>query len=510
VESASVAAGERGAAPATSEHGLKANAIGLLSGVAIGVDSTAPAYSLAAVIAGLVVAVGVQAPAIMLLAFVPMVCVAGAYYYMNKVDPDCGTTFAWATRALGPTIGWVAGWSILSAGIIVIGSLADVASLYTFLLFDWESAAGSKNAVTALAVFYIVLMAWIAIRGIEISAELQIVLVIAQVVALVIFAIAALFSNAPAGGDFASVNPEGSWFSPFAVDGGLSAVTAGLLIAIFIYWGWDSAVAVNEESRHSHSGPGRAALVSTVVLLGIYLLVSTAIVSYAGPGIFEDFLDDTAIFDTVAADVLGDPWDKIVVLAVLTSALAATQTTILPASRTSLSMARAGALSKIFGEIHPRFLTPAKGTAIVSALAVIFYVLFNLASQNFLFDAITALGFLIAVNYGLNGLACVVYHRRTLGGSAKRLFLIGIAPLIGSLIFGYIFVKAAVDYSKAESSYLGQEWLGYAPPAVIGVGLVILGIVLAVVLRFVYRDFFARKPQAAAPGETAGVPTEGV
>ena len=105
MESASAAAPQ----PAgSSEPGLKADALGLGSGVAIGVDSVAPAYSLAAVIAALVVAAGVQAPAIMLLAFVPMVCVAAAYYYMNRVDPDCGTTFAWVTRAMGPTLGWIA------------------------------------------------------------------------------------------------------------------------------------------------------------------------------------------------------------------------------------------------------------------------------------------------------------------------------------------------------------------------------------------------------------------
>lgn len=507
MESASAAA-PRPTGP--SEHGLKADAIGVGSGVAIGVDSVAPAYSLAAVIAALVVAAGVQAPAIMLLAFVPMVCVASAYYYMNRVDPDCGTTFAWVTRAMGPTLGWIAGWSIVMAGIIVIGSLADVASLYTFLLFDLTAAAESKLAVTALAVFYIALMAAVAVRGIEPSARLQLGMITAQVLALIVFAVAALLAEAPAGGDFSSVAPSAAWFSPFAIDGGLSAVTAGLLVAIFIYWGWDSAVAVNEESRDSRRGPGTAALVSTVVLLLLYLLTSTALVHYAGPGVFEEFLDDTAIFDTIAADVLSSPWDKIVALAVFTSALAATQTTILPSSRTSLSMARYGALPRAFAEIHPRFQTPARGTVLITIAAIVFYVLFNLVSQNFLFDAISALGFLIAVNYGLNGLACALYHRRELGGSVRNLLFVGIAPLIAAVIFGFIFVKAAIDYADPENSYLGQAWLGIGPPAVIGVGLVILGLLLTLVLRGPYREYFARRAEVAEPGSIAEIPSTGV
>jgi hypothetical protein len=85
------------------DKGLKKDALGFVSSCVIGVASTAPGYSLAASL-GFVVAVagvGLQAPAILLLAFVPMLLIASAYYYMNRADPDCGTTFSWATRALG-------------------------------------------------------------------------------------------------------------------------------------------------------------------------------------------------------------------------------------------------------------------------------------------------------------------------------------------------------------------------------------------------------------------------
>src|SRR4030095_1965752 len=91
-----------GSAP--GEKGLKANALGFVSNVVIGVASTAPGYSLAASL-GFIVAVegvGLQAPAVLWVAFIPMLCIANAYYFMNRADPDCGTTFAWVTRALGP------------------------------------------------------------------------------------------------------------------------------------------------------------------------------------------------------------------------------------------------------------------------------------------------------------------------------------------------------------------------------------------------------------------------
>ena len=137
--------GEAAAPRGTSEHGLKANAIGFTDALVIGLASTAPAYSLAAVIGLVVVAVGVQAPAVLLASFVPMFFIAAAFYYMNRADQDCGTTFSWVTRALGPWAGWIGGWAVCVTGILVIGSLADVGARYLFLLLDWDSAAGSPE-----------------------------------------------------------------------------------------------------------------------------------------------------------------------------------------------------------------------------------------------------------------------------------------------------------------------------------------------------------------------------
>src|SRR3990170_45478 len=131
-----------------SEHGLKKDAIGFLDGLIIGISSTAPAYSLAAVLAIVVVLVGVQAPAALLASFVPMFLIASSFYYMNRADPDCGTTFSWITRAMGPATGWVGGWAVCTTGIIVVGSLAQVAVYYTFDLLSLEGMRDSRLAET--------------------------------------------------------------------------------------------------------------------------------------------------------------------------------------------------------------------------------------------------------------------------------------------------------------------------------------------------------------------------
>ncbi len=264
-------------APATGQvenKGLKKNAIGYVSNIVIGVASTAPAYSLAATL-GFIVAdkgVGVHAPAVLLASFVPMLLISLAYRYLNKADPDSGTTFAWTTRAFGPTFGWLNGWAIFLADVLVMASLGYVAATYTFLLFEWHWAETHVGAALVGCVLWIWLMTWICHRGIELSARIQQLLLGFEFVMLMIFAIVALIDVYSGNAASHSIKPEADWFNPFAMN--FSDLVVAMLLGIFIYWGWDSGVAVNEESEDSNEGPGRAAVVSTLLLVGIYLLVS--------------------------------------------------------------------------------------------------------------------------------------------------------------------------------------------------------------------------------------------
>ncbi len=472
---------------------LDHDAIGFVDSLVIGLASTAPAYSLAAVIGTVTVVVGFNAPAALLASFVPMFLVAAAFYYLNRADQDAGTTFSWVTRTLGPYAGWLGGWAICTTGILVVGSLADVGARYFYLLFGWDSAAESKAAVMALAVAIIVVTTAVCIIGTETSARVQNVMIIGQVGALLIFAVAALVKvysgDAPEG----STRPEASWFSPFAIDG-ISPLVASLLIGVFIYWGWESAVNLTEETRDGSRAPGLAAIVSTVLLLITYVAVSTAVVAFAGLDRLAEFDDDDGVFSVLAGDALGSPWDKLVVLAIVTSAVASTQTTIIPASRTSFSMARRGALPAAFARIHPRFRTPAVSTAAIAALAIAWYVPVNAVSENFLFDTLSALSLMIAFYYALTGIACAVFYRRQLFKSIRAFLFVGVAPLTGAAILGILLVKSAIDLADPENSYSGESVLGMGVPLAIALGFTVLGLVILILWRLGGNErFFGEK-----------------
>ena len=159
-------------AEAPVEKGLKANAVSLVSNVVIGVASTAPAYSLAATLGLIVVAVGVLSPVIVVLAFVPMLFVSIGYSELNKADPDCGTTFTWATRTFKPWIGWLGGWGIIASDVLVMASLAQVSGQYGFLLFGAKGIGENPTSgwVLLVGVLFIVVLTYVCYRGIELSA----------------------------------------------------------------------------------------------------------------------------------------------------------------------------------------------------------------------------------------------------------------------------------------------------------------------------------------------------
>jgi amino acid transporter len=511
--------------------GLKVGALGLVSSLVIGVASTAPAYSLAATLGFVALVVGIQAPAVMLLAFVPMLFIAAAYYYLNRADPDCGTTFTWVTRAIGPKTGWMAGWGILVTDLVVMPNLASIAGSYTFHLFGAHGIANNTTGfwVTSVGVIWIIVMTAICYIGIELSARTQVALLGAEIVILFVFAIIAL-ARVYSGGIAHSVRPSIQWLNPFKIHP-IGALSAGMLLAVFIYWGWDTAVTVNEEARDSRRTPGRAALLSTLVLLLIYVVVSFAAQSFHGVGFLTNGNNVNDVLNALGGAVLGGGWGKLLIVCVLTSASSSTQTTILPAARSSLSMAVHKALPKKFADIHPRYLSPGFSTLLFGAVSVVWYVALTLISPNdVLANSILALGFGIAFYYGLTGFACVFYYRKHIFKSFKNFIFIGVAPFLGAAILTVLFVIAIFYYSDPINSSTGdQAWLpfihfnftflhqhfyvkkGLGPPLVLGVGLLLIGVPLMLIWKIRNPTFFQRDREVAvtvdapAPPLTPGV-----
>jgi len=516
--------------------GLKSGALGLVSSVVIGVASTAPAYSLAATLGFIVLLVGLQAPAVVLLAFVPILFVSVGYQQLNKAEPDCGTTFTWTTKAFGPKAGWMGGWGIVAADVLVMASLAQVAGQYLFLLFGADGIGSDPTSTWVLLVglAWMAVMTYICYRGIELSAAIQRWLLSLEVVMLAVLAIFALIKVYSGHGvDGSSIHPAWSWFNPANIKGdnghfSFNLFSQGILLMLFIYWGWDSAVSVNEETRDRSRTPGRAAVISTVLLLVIYALVSVAAQAFAGVGDKgiglgnEDNSSD--VLSVLGSSIFGSSgfgtvMSKLLVLMVLSSAAASTQTTILPTARTTLSMAVYKSIPATFAKVHPRYFTPTSSTLWMGGVSAALYLAMNyFSSGGVIADAVTGIGILIAFYYGVTGFACTWYYRRELTNSASDFFLKGLIPFLGGLMLWVGLILTAIQDWKPINSYV--VWSMHFPPHwqigfafLLGIGSLVVGLVLMAISMPIFREFFAGRslnrntPVYVAEGEplTAGL-----
>ena len=474
-----------------SDKGLQADALGLAGNIVIGLASVAPAYSLAATLGYVVVAVGEKSPSMFVLAFIPMLLVAFAYKELSKDTPDCGTTFTWGTKAFGPWIGWIGGWGLAVSGIIVLANVAEVAAVYLYRFLGLDSLAESLTAKVLLGCFFIIAMTLISARGIVLSERIQNVLIAIQFGVLIVVSIIALVRVFTGTAGEQAIMPQWSWLWPSGLD--TSAIAAAVILCIFIYWGWDTCLAIGEETRGSDKTPGRAAVITTLILVATYVLVAYAIQSFAGFGEEDIGLNNPDNADD-ALTILGEPVGgalaaSMLLLTVAVSALSSTQTTILPTARGTLSMAVYEAIPKRFAFVHPRYMTPAFGTMVMGLTALGFYLVLSFVSQNALADSIASLGLAVAFYYGITAYACVWYFRRSLFESARNLFMRGLFPLLGALAMTWAFVQSAIDMIQPDYGYTAYGSIGGV--FVVGVGMLALGIPLMLLCyAFGTKNFF--------------------
>lgn len=466
---------------------LKRDAIGLVASVGVGVGATTPATGVALVFGLMVADVGVHLPGSILLGFVPILFIASAYRALNRVDADCGTTFAWGTRAFGPWVGWMGGWLIVASVAVIVTNYAQLLGAYSFLLVGWESAAASTAAVTALGATLFAGITLVAYRGIELSQRVQLPLLAVELLVIVVFSLVAL---AKGGG----ASPELGWFNPFAVSSA-GVLAAGFVSSVLLFWGWDTSVMVNEESEHRETNPGLAAVLSTLVLLGFYVISAVGVLAFAGPDRLAENPED--ILGLIGPEVLGTGWDKLLVFAVLSSSVAGA--VFLPAggARTMLSMARQGALPAAFARVHDRYRTPSFATLVFGVVGLAYFVIMTIVSDSVLTDSLTALSLLVAAYYALTGFTCVVYFRHRWRESVRTALELLVLPFAGAAALTYVLVKSAIDFADPAASVGGASILGIGAPLGLALIITLLGVAGMIAMRVTQPAFFARRTETA-------------
>ena len=450
------------------------NCVGLGDALIIGLSSSGPAQTLAVSLAGLVAVSGYGSVVPILICFVPMIGIAIAYQRLNRWDPSAGATYCWVAKVFHPYLGFLSGWMILLYYTLGTTTLTIPAGVYTLDLLA-PSLVENHWAIFMVGGVWNLVITALAIVGLRVVARFEWVIVVFQYAVLLIVAAAALVSLMHGT---TAVRFSWAWFSWTGL-GGMKGLMGGILIACFMYSGWDAAIYVNEETTDRANNPGKAALASVVMLALVYSIVTFAFQSVLSPADLKAHAG--SILSAISSRLMPKPWDSMMALAVLTGTLATLQAAVVCAARVGLAMSRDRVMPQFFRRLSARSASPWAATLAMSAINLILLAL-ALGTSSIaaaLINAASSLGLISVVFYGLTAAAALAHQRPTLASSAANLILGGVLPLIGVAFSVWVLVESLSTGAASRAVML------------YGLGSILAGAVVALFLhRCVGVSFF--------------------
>lgn len=413
-------------------QGLKQNALSIVDTITLAVAGTAPSYSLNATTAALIAAVGLASPAALIYGAIPMFGISFAFKYLNEWRADAGASYAWVGRSISPYLGFLAAWTFLLLSTAFMVAAALPVGVITLNIVA-PQLSNSVMAATIVGGLWFTAVATLTILGVHLAARFQRVMTTIEAIALIVLAIAALikFSSAPQ-------NPFSlAWFSPTAF-GSFDVFMAGMLIAVFYYFGWDVSSNVAEETEGQGSSGGLSGVLGMIGIVLLFLIMQVSVQMGMTPEMVE--ADSSNLLGSLGNRILPRPWGDIAILAVLLSTVGTIETQLTQCARLLFSMGRDRVIHERFAEIHPRFQTPWLSGLVITVLAL-FLMILSSSSESIgtvMGSLISAIGVLVSFYYGLTGLACAWYYRKTLYRNWQTFLMRGLWPAASALFLLYL------------------------------------------------------------------------
>ena len=426
-------------------HGLQAGAVSLGQSIIFSVASSAPGQATAVTIAALVAASAYSGGIAVLITTLPMLAIAFAYHRLNMWKRDCGGSYMWVGKAINPYVGFMVGWVMLTG--YLLGTVADILpigpAVLSFLGLPADNVVGSLLTVVVAGSLIVVT----AVVGVQVTARFQVVIACVEYVILLIFCaigIYRVYIEQAAG----TVRPSWEWLSIHGV-GGQGSLVAGMLITVYLFTGWDSALYINEETERPERNPGVSAMISVVVLGLFYALLMFSLQGAAPAAELQQHGSDALTF--LATSLVGDGWGKFMAVAVILSVLGTTQAFLVSAARISFSMGSDRVLPPAFGKLHARFRTPVFATVVFGVFMIVATCLYVLSSSvSGAFDVVVSItGVLFAAFYAATGLATAIFYRKFARQSFSNLVSVGVLPVAGAAVLGWVVLRSVMDFDTS-------------------------------------------------------------
>jgi amino acid transporter len=378
-------------------------------------------------------------PLVYVIGLVAMVFIALSYMAMSKAFPVAGSVYAYASRSLGPTVGFFAGWAIL-LDYILIPTLAYVVSA---IALESVYPGFSKAACVVAMVLIATVLNYL---GIETTARASFLLLALQIALLVVFGVAGFNALAHhATGAHLSLAP---FFKPTDVTPQL--IFGALSLAVLSFLGFDAISTLAEESKDGSATIGRATMLS-LCLSAVIFVAQTWIASLF-------VLDRTsfpagdatdAAFYNIAARVGGGTLKFcLAVPGVFLSGLAGAITAQAATARLLFGMARDGELPRALAFIDPKRRVPTRALLLVAGI--------TLVTGLFLVDRLELLASMVSFGALLGFLllqVSVIAH--FIWRLKSRMWLRHfVAPAIGFAIVAYVLWNA-----EQSAKIAGVAWM---------------------------------------------------
>ncbi|MFJ4674308.1 APC family permease [Kitasatospora sp. NPDC088783] len=453
--------------------------LGVRDGVAIAASSTAATTSIGIGMGALAVYAGRQTPALLLVAFLPILGIALSYARLNRTEPNCGNGYTWVGRSVGAWPGFLTGWVVLVANVVfmaytsaitgsVVLQFVNKAGLHRLLGVGLDP--GSTGISTVVGLVALVAVTVTAVTGVRSATRLQWALLAFEYTVLLVFCTWAML----AGHESFSWN----WLDPFAIDS-FRSLAQGLVLAVFVFWGWDAAFTVNEETKNA-SDASRGGLIALLAMLG--LLVFAAISFQRILGNDELVAQGPQALTYLGAKLAPEPWASLPLAALMCSAFASLQSSVIPTARGALAMGRDRTLGRLWTRVHPRYGSPAVGTLLIMATSAAVAVLaVGIPKINLMIlTAVNSIGLIVALYYGLTALACAVRFRADLRAGLSPALRGVIVPGLSALVLfglgGYLAYQYATMSDHFEATPDNGWFMLLIPALIVGSGLLVAAV----------------------------------
>jgi len=294
------------------------------------------------------------------------------YAEFASMIPIAGSAYTYSYATLGEFIAWIIGWDLVLEYGVASAKVATswseylnrlLANIFKFQIpYEYShspfqhSADGIHGLMNLPALFIILLLSLVLVRGVKGSSVVNSIIVIIKVGIVLLFI----------GFGWSFINPDN--FVPYipsntGVSGefGWAGIFAGAGVVFFAFIGFDAVSTAAQEAKNPQRDMPKGILLSLLICVVLYILFAHVLAGVANYKEFRTVGQEASITYVIDTHMKGYGWlSTLVTVAILAGFSSVILVMLMGQSRVFFSMSKDGLVPKVFSQLHPKFRTPWK------------------------------------------------------------------------------------------------------------------------------------------------------